>query len=86
MLEENVGDGVVHEQLDRELNALVVLGRVVVRGVASRLTCAKRVPRERTQCARAQVHRQSTRAPQHSPFYPGIAYICTIVHHQPSSL
>ena len=65
VLEENVGDGVVHEQLDCELNALVVLGRVVARVATSRLTCAKRASRERTQRAHAQGHREGTRAPRH---------------------
>ena len=72
VLEKVVGDGVVHELQDCEVDAHVVLVLVVDRGVPSRLTCAKHASRERTQRAHAQGHRQSTRAPQHSPFYPGI--------------
>ena len=53
VLEKVVGDGVVHEQEDCAVNAHVVLGLVVARGVASRLTCAKRASRERTQRAHA---------------------------------
>ena len=68
VLEEVVGDFVVHEQKDYEMNAHVVLERVVDRCVTSCLTCAKRASRERTQRAHAQGHRQSTRAPRHSPF------------------
>ena len=71
MLEKVVGDFVVHAQEDCEVDAHVVLELVVDRGVASRLTCAKRASRERTQRAHAQGHRQSARAPRHSPFYPG---------------
>ena len=73
VLEEVVGDFVVHEQEDCEMNAHVVLELVVDRGVTSRLTCAKRASRERTQRAHAQGHRQSTRALWPSPFYPGVS-------------
>ena len=68
VLEEVVGDFVVHEQEDCEMNAHVVLELVVDRGVASRLTCAKRASCERTQRAHAQGQRQGASAPRHSPF------------------
>ena len=73
MLEKIVGDGVVHGLEDCEVNALVVLVLVVARGVTSRLTCAKRASRERTQRAHAQgIDRALARTSRHSPFYPGL--------------
>ena len=54
VLEEVVGDFVVHEQKDYEMKAHVVLERVIGCGVTSCLTCAKRASRERTQRAHAQ--------------------------------
>ena len=64
VLEKVVRDFAVHAQEDCEVDAHVVLELVVDRGVASRLTCAKRASCERTQRAHAQGRRQGTRAPR----------------------
>ena len=75
VLEEVVGDFVVHEQKDYEMNAHVVLERVVDCGVTSLLSdlCKARVARAHAARSRAGALTE-TRAPRPSPFYPGIIH------------